>query len=53
MQSGLAKENIRYHGSLDCARKIYNEEGFLAFYKGGLANALRGTGSALCLVFYD
>lgn len=53
MQSGLAKEEMRYQGTMDCARKIYAEEGWRAFYKGGIANAFRGTGSALVLVFYD
>ena len=53
MQSGLPAEQRRYRGSLDCAKKIYHEEGLRAFYKGGLANAFRGTGSALVLVFYD
>ena len=53
MQSGLPVEEMKYKGSLDCARKIYHEEGMRAFYKGGMANAFRATGSALVLVFYD
>ena len=53
MQSGIPAEQMRYQGSLDCAKKIYREEGLRAFYKGGMANAFRATGSALVLVFYD
>ena len=44
---------MRYHGTVDCAKKIYQEEGFRAFYKGALTNAIRGTGCALVLVFYE
>ena len=38
---------------MDCARKIYREEGIKAFYKGGMANLFRSFGSAFVLVFYD
>jgi len=53
MQSGLPKDQMRYTGTLDCAKKIMAEEGFRAFYKGALTNAIRGTGCALVLVFYE
>ena len=53
MQSGLPKEQMRYHGTIDCAKKILAEEGFRAFYKGALTNAIRGSGCAFVLVFYE
>ena len=51
MDSG--KSEKMYNGTIDCASKIYRNEGFRAFFKGGLANAIRGTGGALVLVFYS
>ncbi len=51
MQSG--RKHVMYEGSLDCVKKIYREEGVKAFYKGGLSNVLRGSGSAFILVIYD
>jgi solute carrier family 25 (adenine nucleotide translocator) protein 4/5/6/31 len=53
MQSGRAKEDIMYTGTMDCFRKIYANEGGKAFFKGSLSNVLRGTGGALVLVFYS
>ena len=53
MDVGRPEEERRYKGIIDCATKVYREEGFRAFYKGALTNALRGSGSALVLVFYD
>merc|ERR1712168_445681 len=53
MQSGRAKEDILYKGTVDCWKKIYKNEGANAFFKGSLSNILRGTGGALVLVLYD
>jgi len=53
MQSGRAKEDMLYDGTLDCFRKIYQQEGGKAFFKGSLSNIIRGTGGALVLVFYS
>ena len=53
MQSGRAKSEIMYTGTIDCWKKIYQQEGGSAFFKGALSNAIRGTGGALVLVFYD
>jgi len=52
MQSGRAKEDIMYTGTMDCFVKIYQQEGAKAFFKGSLSNVIRGTGGALVLVFY-
>jgi solute carrier family 25 (adenine nucleotide translocator) protein 4/5/6/31 len=51
MQSG--RGDILYSGTIDCFKKIYNNEGPKAFFKGSLSNVIRGTGGALVLVFYD
>ena len=53
MQSGRAKEDMMYNGTMDCFRKIYKDEGGKAFFKGSLSNILRGTGGALVLVFNE
>lgn len=53
MQSGLKKEEVMYKNTLDCWVKIFQQEGGRAFFKGALSNIIRGTGSALVLVFYD
>lgn len=53
MQSGRAKEDIMYNGTMDCFAKIYKDEGAKAFFKGSLSNVIRGTGGALVLVFYS
>jgi len=53
MQSGRAKGDMMYKGTLDCWAKIYKSEGGGAFFKGALSNVFRGTGGALVLVFYD
>ncbi|XP_072170510.1 ADP,ATP carrier protein-like [Diadema setosum] len=51
MQSG--RKEIIYKNTLDCWRKIAQQEGAKAFFKGALSNILRGTGGALVLVLYD
>jgi len=52
MQSGRAKEDLLYKGTADCWKKIYQQEGGKAFFKGAFSNVLRGTGGALVLVLY-
>merc|ERR1711879_494117 len=42
-----------YNGMADCFKKILAKEGPKGFFKGALANILRGTGAAIVLVLYD
>lgn len=42
-----------YSGMNDCFNKILKTEGPKGFFKGALANVLRGTGAAIVLVMYD
>mmetsp|Transcript_25910 Transcript_25910/g.22846 ORF Transcript_25910/g.22846 Transcript_25910/m.22846 type:complete len:297 (+) Transcript_25910:73-963(+) len=51
MQSGRA--DIMYTGTIDCFKKIYQNEGGKAFFKGALSNIIRGAGGSLVLVLYD
>jgi solute carrier family 25 (adenine nucleotide translocator) protein 4/5/6/31 len=51
MQAGLER-NMHYN-TLDCWKKIYSNEGVMAFYKGAFTNMVRRTGAALILVLYD
>lgn len=53
MQSGRAKADYMYKGTIDCWAQIAKQEGGRAFFKGAFSNILRGTGGALVLVFYD
>ena len=53
MDVGRPMEERRYKGIVHAFKTILAEEGWRAFYKGALTNALRGSGSALVLVFYD
>lgn len=53
MQSGRAKADLMYKGTIDCWTKIAKQEGGNAFFKGAFSNVLRGTGGALVLVLYD
>ena len=53
MQNGKVKQEMKYKGSMDCAKKIYYEEGFKAFYKGALINVFRTVGGAMVLVMYE
>ncbi|XP_055341684.1 ADP/ATP translocase 3-like [Paramacrobiotus metropolitanus] len=53
MQSGRAREDRVYRGTVDAFVKITRDEGSRAFFKGAFSNILRGTGGALVLVFYD
>jgi len=51
MQSG--RKDVMYTGTLDCFRKIAQNEGGKAFFKGALSNIFRGMGASLVLVLYD
>lgn len=51
MQSG--RKDVVYTGTLDCFRKIAQNEGGKAFFKGALSNIFRGMGASLVLVLYD
>lgn len=42
-----------YNGMADCVAKIMKAEGPGGFFKGALANIVRGTGAAIVLVMYD
>lgn len=53
MQSGRAKADILYKGTLHCWATIAKTEGGSAFFKGAFSNVLRGTGGAFVLVLYD
>jgi solute carrier family 25 (adenine nucleotide translocator) protein 4/5/6/31 len=53
MQSEKPREQWHYKSTVDCFRKIVQEEGASALMKGSGANALRTIGSALVLVLYD
>lgn len=53
MQSGRGQDERMYTGTIDCWRKIYQQEGGRAFFKGAFSNVLRGTGGAFVLVLYD
>jgi solute carrier family 25 (adenine nucleotide translocator) protein 4/5/6/31 len=51
MQSG--RKDVMYTGTLDCFRKITQNEGGKAFFKGALSNVFRGMGASIVLVLYD
>lgn len=54
MQSGESVRNRLYNGSIDCTKKIYqNEGGIPPFFKGCFSNIIRGLGGAFVLVLYD
>lgn len=53
MQSGRAKGDMLYKGTLHCWATIAKTEGTGAFFKGAFSNVLRGTGGAFVLVLYD
>lgn len=53
MQSGRAKSDMLYKGTIHCWATIAKTEGSGAFFKGALSNVLRGTGGAFVLVLYD
>uniref|UniRef100_A0A8C4N422 ADP/ATP translocase n=1 Tax=Eptatretus burgeri TaxID=7764 RepID=A0A8C4N422_EPTBU len=53
MQSGRKQADVMYTGTINCWKKIYQQEGARAFFKGAWSNVLRGAGGALVLVLYD
>lgn len=53
MQSGRAKGDMLYKGTIHCWTTIAKTEGGGAFFKGAFSNVLRGTGGAFVLVLYD
>lgn len=52
MEAEKPKDKRLYQGALHCFRKIVQDEGSKALFKGAGANVLRGTGAALVLVLY-
>jgi solute carrier family 25 (adenine nucleotide translocator) protein 4/5/6/31 len=42
-----------YSSMADCVTKIMAKEGPGGFFKGAMANIVRGTGAAIVLVMYD
>ena len=46
-------EGEKFSGSIDCAQKILQREGFKSFFKGAAANILRGVAGAGVLTLYD
>merc|ERR1712093_582143 len=53
IEASKPKAEQVYDGMADCFRKILKNEGAKGFFKGALANILRGTGAAIVLVMYD
>ncbi|XP_019636224.1 PREDICTED: ADP,ATP carrier protein-like [Branchiostoma belcheri] len=51
MQSG--RKELLYKNTIDCWRKIIQQEGANALFKGAFSNILRGMGGAFVLVLYD
>lgn len=50
MTSGQA---VKYNGSIDCAKQILKNEGFMSMMKGAGANVLRGVAGAGVLAGFD
>jgi len=53
IEASKPKAEQVYSGFSDCFSKIYAQEGAGGFFKGALANIVRGTGAAIVLVMYD
>merc|ERR1712232_1353571 len=53
IEASKPKSEQIYTGMADCFGKILKAEGPGGFFKGALANVLRGTGAAIVLVMYD
>jgi len=53
IEASKPKDQQMYNGMADCFSKIMAAEGPRGFFKGALANVLRGTGAAIVLVMYD
>jgi len=52
MQAG-GKGEKQYSGTIDCWRKLAQQEGLNGFFKGAWSNVIRGAGGAFVLVLYD
>merc|ERR1711937_668390 len=44
---------VKYNGSIDCARQVIANEGFMSLLKGAGANILRGVAGAGVLAGFD
>jgi solute carrier family 25 (adenine nucleotide translocator) protein 4/5/6/31 len=44
---------LQYTSTVDCWKKVYQQEGLKGFFKGAWSNVIRGAGGALVLVLYD
>jgi len=53
IEASKPKADQIYNGMQDCFSKILAKEGPKGFFKGAMANILRGTGAAIVLVMYD
>jgi len=53
IEASKPKEQQMYTSVPDCIKKIHAKEGASGFFKGALANIVRGTGAAIVLVLYD
>jgi len=53
IEASKPKADQIYNGMSDCFSKILAKEGPKGFFKGAMANILRGTGAAIVLVMYD
>jgi solute carrier family 25 (adenine nucleotide translocator) protein 4/5/6/31 len=53
IEASKPKSEQIYSGMADCFGKILKAEGPGGFFKGAMANILRGTGAAIVLVLYD
>jgi len=53
IEASKPKADQIYNGMSDCFSKIMAKEGVGGFFKGAMANILRGTGAAIVLVMYD
>jgi len=53
IEASKPKEQQIYTSMGDCVSKILASEGPKGFFKGALANIVRGTGAAIVLVMYD
>merc|ERR1739848_659807 len=53
IEASKPKSEQIYTSMPDCFKKILAKEGPKGFFKGALANILRGTGAAIVLVLYD
>lgn len=51
--SQLENSKKKYSGTIDCARRIYDEEGFLGFFDGAVGNMVSGLIGPVVLLFYE